>query len=183
MLFRSWMTIQIAGKESPLFSHRTYIHSPHLVATLRVAALNLLYTLCETHSSSVLAPMMSKLVPAVIVAANDRYTKIAAAGISTIEELVKLLTPPRAKDASSNAELMKLFKLLLDRINSTDVDSEIRTKAIHALGILLARTAVYWQLISDSGRKHSIATSVEQSEKRNQPSRCSPRRGHRCHTL
>lgn len=126
------------------------------VATLRVAALNLLCTLCETHPSSVLAPMMSKLVPAVIVAANDRYTKIAAAGISTIEELVKLLTPPRAKDASSNAELMKLFKLLLDRINSTDVDSEIRTKAIHALGILLARTAVYWQLISDSDRNTAL---------------------------
>ena len=126
------------------------------VATLRVAALNLLCTLCETHPSSVLVPMMSKLVPAVIVAANDRYTKISAAGISTIEELVKLLTPPRARDASSNADLMKLFKLLLDRINSTDVDSEIRTKAIHALGILLARTAEYWQLICDSDRNTAL---------------------------
>lgn len=126
------------------------------VATLRVAALNLLCTLCETHPSGVLAPMMSKLVPAVIVAANDRYTKIAATGVTTVEELVKLLTPPRAKDGSSNDELMKLFNLLLDRINATDVDSEIRTKAIHALGILLARTAGYWQLISDSDRDTAL---------------------------
>lgn len=139
------------------------------IATLRLAALQLVCKLCETHSSSVLVPLMSKLIPAAVTASQDRYTKIAAAGIATVEELIKTLTPPRAKAGTANAELQSLFKLLMDRINSTDVDSEIRAKALQALGILLARTAEDEQLLSSSNR--STASGLLLTRMKNETSR------------
>lgn len=112
------------------------------VSTLRVSALRLISDLCETHSSSVLQPFLPKIVPGVVSAVKDRYYKISAEAIVTVEQLVKALTPPRSRmvGAKHQTDIQNLYDVIINRVSSNDADLEVRSRAIHALGILLART-------------------------------------------
>lgn len=111
--------------------------------TLRIAALKLIGDITKTHSSSVLQPYMPQIIPGVIAAVNDKYYKISGEAIGTVEQLVKALTPPRSRslDKSHNVNLQKLYEVIIAKASATDADLEVRQRAIHALGILLARTA------------------------------------------
>ncbi|CAG8976068.1 hypothetical protein HYALB_00002346 [Hymenoscyphus albidus] len=111
--------------------------------TLRIAALGLIGDIAKTHSSSVLQPFLAKIVPGVVSAVNDRNYKISSEAIGTVEELVKALTPPRFRSVSSShkTDLQQLYKVIVGRVTANDADLEVRQRAIHALGILLARTA------------------------------------------
>ncbi|TVY85066.1 Cullin-associated NEDD8-dissociated protein 1,C-terminal part [Lachnellula suecica] len=111
--------------------------------TLRIAALHLIGDIFKTHSSSVLQPYLPKIIPGVVSAVNEKYYKISSEGIVTVEQLVKALTPPRSRliDQNNQSDLQQLFKVVVSRVSATDADLEVRQRAIHALGILLARTA------------------------------------------
>jgi cullin-associated NEDD8-dissociated protein 1 len=111
--------------------------------TLRIAALRLIGDIAKTHSSSVLQPYLPKIIPGVVSAVNDKYYKISSEAIGTVEQLVKALTPPRSRsmDQKHQGDLQQLYKVIVGRVSATDADLEVRQRAIHALGILLARTA------------------------------------------
>jgi cullin-associated NEDD8-dissociated protein 1 len=113
------------------------------VNTLRIAALRLIGDISKTHSSSVLQPFLPQIVPGVVSAVNDKYYKISGEAIGTVEQLLKTLTPPRSRsmDHVYQADLQKLYHVVINRVSAPDADSEVRQRAIHALGILLARTA------------------------------------------
>lgn len=111
--------------------------------TLRIAMLKFLGDFSKTHSSSVLQPYLSKIIPIVVSAVNDKFYKISSQAIGTVEELVKALTPPRSKSVGLNhkSDLQKLHQVLVARISANDADLEVRQRAIHGLGIMLARTS------------------------------------------
>lgn len=111
--------------------------------TLRIAALKLIGDISKTHSSSVLQPFLPKIIPGVISAVNDKYYKISSEAIGTVEQLVKTLTPPRSKSTtqSHKEDLQNLYHAIINKVSATDADLEVRQRAIHALGILLARTS------------------------------------------
>lgn len=111
--------------------------------TLRIAALRLIGDISKTHSSSVLQPFLPKIVPGVVSAVNDKYYKISSEAIGTVEQLVKTLTPPRSRSTtqSHQKDLQNLYQVVINKVSATDADLEVRQRAIHALGILLARTA------------------------------------------
>lgn len=111
--------------------------------TLRIAALRLLGDIAKSHSSSVLLPFLPKIVPGVVQAVSDKYYKISSEAIATVEQLIKALTPPRSKAATqkTQGDLQQLFKVVIGRVSANDADLEVRQRAIHALGILLARTS------------------------------------------
>ncbi|KAB8299785.1 hypothetical protein EYC80_000037 [Monilinia laxa] len=128
--------------------------------TLRIAALKLLGDISQTHSSSVLQPYLPKIIPCVSSAVHDRFYKISSEAIRTVEQLVKALTPPRSKSIKPNQqeEIMSLYQVIVDRVSATDADVEVRQRAIHALGILLARTASPegLSLLTDSNRNAAL---------------------------
>lgn len=112
-------------------------------ATLRVAALKFLGDIAKTHSSSLLQPHLSKLVNGVVGAVNDRFYKISSQAIVTVEEIGKAITPPRSRFTAQKykPELSKLYDAIVEKATAADADAEVRQKAIHALGKLLARTS------------------------------------------
>lgn len=112
-------------------------------STLRVAALKFLSDISRTHSSSLLQPHLSKMVNGVVGAVNDRFYKISSQAIETIEEIGKAITPPRSRTTASKykGELSKIYDVVVERATAVDADAEVRQKAIHALGTLLARTS------------------------------------------
>lgn len=111
--------------------------------TLQIETLGLISAIAETHLSDTLLPFLIALVPGVVGAVNERNYKVGSEALGTIEQVVKALTPPRI---SSNApdvatQLEKLHDVVLARIIDTSADLEVRQRAIHVFGVLLARTS------------------------------------------
>ncbi|KAI9844645.1 MAG: hypothetical protein M1838_002100 [Thelocarpon superellum] len=111
--------------------------------SLRVEALRLTAAIAETHATSVLLPHLTQVVPAVVSAARDRFYKISSEALAVVEHLVKVLTPPRLNVMMGPQEgyLSQLYSVVIDRVSANDADLEVRQRAIHALGVLLARTS------------------------------------------
>nr|OQO15556.1 hypothetical protein B0A51_17129 [Rachicladosporium sp. CCFEE 5018] len=110
---------------------------------LRIECLILLRVIAEHHSSKIIAAHLDKLVPALVSAAKDRFTKVSSEALATIEVYVKALTPPRsAASKKQNSEYIdQLFEVITERIGSQDADTEVRQKAVQALGLLIGRTS------------------------------------------
>lgn len=110
---------------------------------LRLEALALLRVIAETHSSKVVQPYLGKIIPALVKVAKDRYAKVSSEAFSTVECFVKALTPPRsaASKGQNGEHLAKLFEVITERISAGDTDTEVRQKAVQALGLLIGRTS------------------------------------------
>ncbi|KAI2629165.1 TIP120-domain-containing protein [Hypomontagnella submonticulosa] len=111
--------------------------------TLRVAVLHFTSNIAKTHSSSLFQRYLESIVDGVVSAVRDRLYKISSEAIRTAEELVKAITPPRARLTTQKykPELIKLYEIIVDRASSVDADTEVRQKAIQALGTLVSRTS------------------------------------------
>ena len=112
-------------------------------SSLRIEALRLVSAICDTHSSRVVSPYTEKIVPAVIAAVRDKYFKVSGEAICVVESVVNVLTPPRSAGTESEHRkyLANLFDVIAERAQATDADLEVRHRAIHAIGVLLARTS------------------------------------------
>ena len=97
----------------------------------------------DCHSSKVVQPFLAKIVPALVKAARDRYAKVSSEALATVESYVKALTPPRsAASKSQNGQyLSQLYQVITERISASDTDTEVRQKAVQALGLLVGRTS------------------------------------------
>jgi cullin-associated NEDD8-dissociated protein 1 len=133
--------------------------------TLRIAALRLTSDIAKNHSSAVLQPHLSKIVAGVVAVAHDRFYKISGEAIQTAEEMIKAITPPRSRMTAQKfkGELQKLYDVVIDRATANDADAEVRQKAIHALGTLLARTTGEEgsTLLPDAKRKAALVCLLE----------------------
>ncbi|KAI1214570.1 TIP120-domain-containing protein [Annulohypoxylon truncatum] len=111
--------------------------------TLRVAVLHFTSDIVKTHSSSLFKQYLESIVAGVVSAVRDRFYKISSEAIRTAEEVVKAITPPRARLTIQNykPQLQKLYDIILDRASAADADAEVRQKAIQALGTLISRTS------------------------------------------
>ncbi|KAK0288259.1 hypothetical protein LTR35_003733 [Friedmanniomyces endolithicus] len=111
--------------------------------TLRIEVLQLLRVIANSHSSKVIQPFLPKIVPALVNAAKDRYAKVSSEAFGTIESYIKSLTPPRsaASNGRNGQYLSQLYQVVTERISATDTDTEVRQKAVQALGLLVGRTS------------------------------------------
>jgi cullin-associated NEDD8-dissociated protein 1 len=108
---------------------------------LRLESLALLRAIAETHSSKVIQPHLNKIIPALVKTANDRFAKVSGEAFSTIEAYIKALTPRRSAVSNSGDVVTKLYAVIVDRISAQDTDTEVKQKAVQALGLLIGRTS------------------------------------------
>ncbi|KAK5136943.1 hypothetical protein LTR08_001450 [Meristemomyces frigidus] len=108
---------------------------------LHIEVLQLLRVIAETHSSKVIQSYLGKITPALVKAAKDRYAKVSGEAFATIEMFIKALTPPRSTRAENGQYLAQLYQVITERISAKDTDTEVRQKAVQALGLLIARTS------------------------------------------
>ncbi|KAF5864859.1 hypothetical protein ETB97_006085 [Aspergillus alliaceus] len=126
--------------------------------TLQIETLCLIAAIAETHTSDALFPFLIALIPGVIGAVNDRNYKVSSEALGAVEQVVKALTPPRVSAASQDLspQLEKLYDVVHSRITDTSADLEVRQRAIHVFGVLLART---------SGEKGTTFLSLDRRSK------------------
>lgn len=124
-------------------AHNTLGTSSVTANSLRTEALQLLRALADMHSSKILQPHLEKVIPALILASKDKFSKVSTEALSTIEVYIKALTPPRsaASKQQNGTYLQQLYETITDRISANDADTEVRRKAIQALGLLIGRTS------------------------------------------
>ncbi|MCJ1308932.1 hypothetical protein MMC25_002587 [Agyrium rufum] len=109
--------------------------------TLRIACLQLLATICNTHSTKTLAPFIGSAVESTVAAVTDSYFKISAEALRTSESLIRLITPPRSSGLEQQLQpsIRTLSNVILEKASAASTDLEVRQRAIHAIGTLLAR--------------------------------------------
>lgn len=140
---------------------------------MRIEALQLVSAVCDTHSSKVLSPHVGILVPSVTRAIADKYYKVSSEALRTVESITKVLTPPRSAGSGQQrkAYLNDIYDAILPRCTASDVDLEVRQQAIHALGVLLARTSGSDSSGLLSTDKRTSALSVLQERLKNETTR------------
>ncbi|KAL0263734.1 hypothetical protein SLS55_002715 [Diplodia seriata] len=126
--------------------------------TLRIEALVLLHAIAETHAPALLQPYLPKIVPALDTAAKERYSKVSAEALASVEGFIKAFTPPRASAgaAENKPYLEQLFDILVNRISANDADVEARRRAIHVLGLLIGRSSGTEDFLSQDKKKAGI---------------------------
>ncbi|KAF2973199.1 hypothetical protein GQX73_g329 [Xylaria multiplex] len=141
--------------------------------TLRMAVLRFTSDIAKTHSSSLFQPYLAKIVASVVSAVNDKFYKISSEAIRTAEELVKAITPPRAKLTTQKykPELLRLYDIIIDRTSANDADTEVRQRAIQALGTLIARTSTPDGLNLLSSEKRQVGLELLLDRVRNETTR------------
>ena len=140
---------------------------------MRIEAMQLVSAVCDTHSSNILSPYIGNIVPSVIAAVNERYYKVSTEALLTLESIIKVLTPPRSagSDQQRKTYLGNIYDSILNRSTAKDADLEVRKQAIHALGILLARTSGSSSSKFLTADKRSKALEVLQERLENETTR------------
>ncbi|KAJ5371362.1 Cullin-associated NEDD8-dissociated protein 1 C-terminal part [Penicillium cataractarum] len=111
--------------------------------SLQIETLGLISAIAETHLSDALLPFLIALVPGVVGAVNERNYKVSSEALGAVEQIVKAMTPPRASANTPEVakQLEKLYEVVLARITDTSADLEVRQRAIHVFGVILALTS------------------------------------------
>ena len=132
-----------ALKTSSSSSSTTHSSAAVSAGTLQIETLGLISAIAETHQSDALLPFLIALVPGVIGAVNDRNYKVSSEALGAVEQMAKALTPPRVSSNHPDMaiQLEKLHDVILARITDTGADLEVRQRAIHVFGVILARTS------------------------------------------
>ncbi|KAF2196726.1 TIP120-domain-containing protein [Delitschia confertaspora ATCC 74209] len=130
---------------------------------LRAQALQLIGAVADTHSSAVIQPYFSKLIPALAQGAREKYSKLSIEALSASEKVVQALTPPRSatSGAQNGPYLSQLYDTLVDRIAANDADVEVRQTAIHVLGVMLGRTSGNSGLLDTNKRTAGLQLLAE----------------------
>jgi cullin-associated NEDD8-dissociated protein 1 len=112
-------------------------------ASLQIETLSLISVITETTSTSILLPFVIALIPGVTSTVRDRNFKVSSEALGALEQFVKALTPPRlpTTDQDLAMQLEKLYDVIADRVTDNNADLEVRHRAIHVFGVLLARTS------------------------------------------
>jgi len=111
--------------------------------TLHIETLRLLRFIAETHTSRLVEPHLSKIIPLLTKSVTNKFSRIASEAFDTIEVYIKTITPPRAAGMKpqNGQYLQQLYQVICERVQAADTDTEVRQKAVHALGLLVARTS------------------------------------------
>jgi cullin-associated NEDD8-dissociated protein 1 len=143
--------------------------------TLQIETLGLIAAIAETHLSDALLPFLIALVPGVVAAVNDRNYKVSSEALGAVEQVVKALTPPRVSANASDVtlQLQKLYDVVHSRITDTSADLEVRQRAIHVFGVILARTSGQRGSEFLSADKRSAGLSVLVDRVKNETTRLS----------
>ncbi|XP_004613286.2 cullin-associated NEDD8-dissociated protein 2 [Sorex araneus] len=108
-------------------------------STIRIDALAFLQGLLATEPAEAFHPHLPRLLPPLLACVADAFYKIAAEALLVLQELVRRLWPlaaPRKLDPEPYVKEMSAATLA--RLRATDLDQEVKERAISCMGHLVA---------------------------------------------
>lgn len=128
-------------------------------SSVRIEVLRLLGKIFENHSVDVVGQYLQLLVPAISIAVNERGYKLAFESLATVTALVKLLTTDGAQKYAKY--LKDLYEVVIKKVQNSDVDLEVREKAIMTLSVILSRTSGDEMWIGADRRHQALSILLE----------------------
>ena len=109
----------------------------------KIEALQFLGAVAQSHSADDLVHYLARIIPTIVTAIREKYTKVSVAALRAAEEYVKVLTPPRQSTPTPSQQqfLAPINTAITNRIEANDADLDVRRLAIHVEGLLLGLTA------------------------------------------
>ncbi|XP_021104475.1 cullin-associated NEDD8-dissociated protein 2 isoform X2 [Heterocephalus glaber] len=107
-------------------------------STIRMDTLAFLQGLLSTEPPEAFQPHLPVLLPPVMACVADPFYKIAAEALLVLQELVRALWPlgkPRVLDPAPY--VVKMSEATLARLHATDLDQEVKERAISFVGYLV----------------------------------------------
>lgn len=111
--------------------------------SLVIAVLSFLGAFIETHQSRVYASALPSVVDSIVAYMGDRYQRVSLEALKTAASLAKALRPiPTEQNAAPLVStyiepVQKLYGVVCDIIGSNASDSEVKNRALEAVGDLL----------------------------------------------
>ncbi|KAM4612972.1 cullin-associated NEDD8-dissociated protein 2 [Polymixia lowei] len=107
-------------------------------STMRIDALSFLHVLLLSHHPQVFQPHMQVLVPPVVACVNDTFYKITSEALLVSQQLVRVMRPLEQTSSAGGFDpkpfIKELFTGTLKRLKATDIDQEVKERAISCMG-------------------------------------------------
>lgn len=110
---------------------------------MKIEALSFMSSLLQGHQPYVFASHIPVLVPLVVTAVFDPFYKIATEGLIVLQQLVQVIRPLGNNVASTNMfditpVANQIYLATLQKLKTTDVDQEVKERAIACMGQIIA---------------------------------------------
>lgn len=128
----------------------TFSSSSGSNANLRFAMLELMNTMLSSFSDgSLYLPLSQKIMKPVLVAANEKFTKVAKEAILVVISLLQVLRPIEATDIKpgpvTNPQIVQslnqIFDFTIAKCISSDLELEVKEQALLCLGAVVYHAA------------------------------------------
>lgn len=108
-------------------------------SNMKIDALVFVQELIKTHEPTIFYPQVHVLLPAVITAVGDSFYKIASEALALLSQLVCVIRPPNHEPMPDFETVCStIHQKTLERMSRTDVDVEIKDRAISCMGQIIA---------------------------------------------
>lgn len=115
-------------------------------SNMKIDTLTFVHCLLSSHPPEVFHPHMAILIAPVIAAVNDPFYKITAEALLVLQQLVKVIRP---LDSPSNFDftvfINDLYNCTLVRLKASDIDQEVKERAISCMGQIICNLGDYLQ--------------------------------------
>lgn len=111
-------------------------------SNMKIESLGFLYSLLQGHPPHVFHPHIPLLVPLVVTSVFDPFYKIATEALLVLQQLVKVIRPLEPNAAKSDFDapsfVGQVYSCTLQKLKVTDVDQEVKERAIACMGQIIA---------------------------------------------
>ncbi|XP_065897890.1 cullin-associated NEDD8-dissociated protein 1-like [Dysidea avara] len=109
-------------------------------SNVKIDSLMFLNVLLTSHRPEVFHPYINAIVPAVLSAVDDPFYKIASEGLVVLNNLIQILCPldDAAKPYDYQQYVDPIYKSTLRRLKATDIDQEVKERAITCMGQVIS---------------------------------------------
>nr|XP_055072782.1 cullin-associated NEDD8-dissociated protein 2 [Misgurnus anguillicaudatus] len=108
-------------------------------SNMKIDALSFLNVLLSSHNPEVFHPHVSVILPPVVHCVEDPFYKITSEALQVTQQIVKIMRPlekPSTFDAKPYVKTV--FTCTLKRLKASDIDQEVKEKAIFCMGHILS---------------------------------------------
>lgn len=108
-------------------------------STMKIDVLVFIQELLKTHQPPTFYQQVHVLLPAVITAMNDSFYKIASEALALLSQLVCVIRPSNFEPMPDFEPVIStIYAKTLERMSKTDLDIEIKERAISCLGQIVS---------------------------------------------
>ncbi|KAM7401565.1 hypothetical protein PAMP_016872 [Pampus punctatissimus] len=113
-------------------------------STMRIDALSFFHVLLLSHPPQAFQPHMQLLLPPVVACVEDTFYKITSEALLVTQQLVRVMRPLEQTGGFDPKPFVReVFSATLKRLKATDIDQEVKERAISCMGHMVCHLGDY----------------------------------------